>query len=123
MARFSSVIMIVEFGRPLNYYNQGGLFAGLDGPEYEKCLDKFDDYAIECASKMSNTTEAMYLSKFGETQCGELRDFRGCLSDKLDSCKAKGVLDLVDLFYRPVVKASPCKKVGGFVGSVRQMNN
>ncbi|XP_065083983.1 uncharacterized protein LOC135706310 [Ochlerotatus camptorhynchus] len=88
----------------------GEIFFRLDGPEYEKCLDKFDDYAIECAGKMSNTTEAMYLSKFGEIQCGELRDFRGCISDKLDSCKAQGVIDLVDLFYRPVVKASPCKK-------------
>lgn len=74
-------------------------------------MEKFDDYTAECSGKISNSTETMYLSKLDEGQCRELGDFRGCIAEKLQICKAPGIIDLIDIFYKPMVKASSCAKV------------
>lgn len=90
--------------------DHGEIFFRLDAPEYEKCMPNFETYALECSAKISNETEALDLSKFGEEQCHELKDFRACIADKLEICKAPGIIDLFDLFYKPVVKGISCEK-------------
>ncbi|XP_062552756.1 uncharacterized protein LOC134217924 [Armigeres subalbatus] len=90
--------------------DHGEIFFRLEGPEYEKCMQNFEGYAVECSGKISNATEALDLSKFGEEHCRELSDFRTCIADKLEICKAPGIIDLFDLFYKPVVKSTSCVK-------------
>nr|ABF18223.1 hemolymph protein-like protein [Aedes aegypti] len=94
--------------------DHGEIFFRLEGPEYNKCVEKFDDYTAECSGKISNSTETMYLSKLDEGQCRELGDFRGCIAEKLQICKAPGIIDLIDIFYKPMVKASSCAKYINF---------
>lgn len=90
--------------------DHGELFFRLDGPEYNKCVEKFEEYAEECSGKISNSTETLYLSRLDAEQCRELTEFHGCVEEKLEICKAPGIIDLVDVFYKPLMKASSCSK-------------
>ncbi|XP_019536532.2 uncharacterized protein LOC109407823 isoform X1 [Aedes albopictus] len=90
--------------------DHGEIFFRLDRPEYSMCVTRFEDYAVECAGKISNSTETMHLSKLNEEQCYELREFRSCVAQKLDICKASGIIELADVFYKPLMKASSCAK-------------
>lgn len=90
--------------------DHGDFFFKLDGPEVDNCVEKIDDFTIECSANISNATDAMNLSEFGEEQCLDVKQFRDCIADKFETCKAPGFVDLVDLFYKPVVKATKCAK-------------
>ncbi|XP_058818470.1 27 kDa hemolymph protein-like [Topomyia yanbarensis] len=89
--------------------NDGEIFFMNDRNFYQ-CFDKAGDYASECIDKISNSTEAMDLSHYGAKQCGELADVRECFQSKLDECQAPRLIDVFDLFYRPLMKSSPCKR-------------
>uniref|UniRef100_A0A8D8BAM9 (northern house mosquito) hypothetical protein n=1 Tax=Culex pipiens TaxID=7175 RepID=A0A8D8BAM9_CULPI len=74
-----------------------------------KCLDKFAGYVKKCAAKVSKTTEAVDLSNYGPKQCNELAEVRECFEQKTAGCKGPRLTDIFDLFYRPILKATPCK--------------
>lgn len=110
LAILDIVINMVPEALNLICKDHGEIFFRLDGPEYNKCFEKFEAYTEECSGKISNSTEALYLSKLDPEQCRELEDFHGCVEDKLEICKAPGIIDLVDVFYKPLMKASSCTK-------------
>lgn len=76
-------------------------------------MTSLGDYVVECASMFASSTKTVILSKLNEEQCYELRDFRNCVSEKLGVCKATGIIELVDVFYKPLMKVRPCAKVSG----------
>ncbi|XP_062709191.1 uncharacterized protein LOC134288406 [Aedes albopictus] len=90
--------------------DHGEIFFGLDRTEYKKCMTSLGDYVVECASMFASSTKTVILSKLNEEQCYELRDFRNCVSEKLGVCKATGIIELVDVFYKPLMKVRPCAK-------------
>lgn len=90
--------------------DHGEIFFKMVEPDYNKCIQNLESYGLECSGKISNTTDSLEMSKLGEEHCRELSDFRGCIADKLDICKASGILDLFDLFYKPLMKGTPCVK-------------
>nr|XP_019528630.2 uncharacterized protein LOC109400598 [Aedes albopictus]XP_029734959.1 uncharacterized protein LOC115270100 [Aedes albopictus] len=88
----------------------GEIFFKLDRPEYKKCMISLADYAVECASMFPSSAKTVILSKLNEEQCYELRDYRNCVSEKLGVCKATGIIELADVFYKPLMKINPCAK-------------
>ncbi|XP_062705379.1 uncharacterized protein LOC134287509 isoform X1 [Aedes albopictus] len=90
--------------------DHGEILFRLGRPDYDMCKTRFEDYAVECTDKISNYTETMKLSKLNEDQCYELREFRNCAAEKLNICKGSGIIELADVFYKPLMKASSCAK-------------
>lgn len=110
LAVWDTMFNIVPEALNLICKDHGEIFFRLDSPEYEKCVASFEDYAVECSGKISNSTETMYLSRLNKEQCYELREFRNCVAEKLNICKASAIIELTDVFYRPLIKASSCVK-------------
>lgn len=102
------VIQMIPEGLDLVCKNDGQIFF-MEGTNFEECIDKFPQYVDKCADKMSNATDVMDLSNYGPQECDELHQVRDCFSEQLVDCKATQLMDIFDLFYRPMVKASPCK--------------
>lgn len=88
----------------------------MDDSDFNECSDKFVGYVEKCADKISNTTDAMNLSSYGPKQCDELSQVRECFEQQMVECKAPKLIEIFDLFYRPMVKASPCKNVSRLNG-------
>ncbi|EDS34181.1 conserved hypothetical protein [Culex quinquefasciatus] len=82
-----------------------------DDSSLNECSDKYLNYAKKCTEKISNFDEAIGLSNYGSKQCEELVQVRECFEQKMVECKAPRLMDIFDLFYRPIMKATPCKNV------------
>ncbi|KAL1392858.1 hypothetical protein pipiens_011826 [Culex pipiens pipiens] len=82
-----------------------------DDYNLNECSDKYFNYAKKCTEKISNFDEAIDLSNYGSKQCRELVQVRECFEQKMVECKTPRLMDIFDLFYRPIMKATPCKNV------------
>lgn len=102
------IVNILPEGLNLACKDNGQIFF-MDDVNFDECGNKFVNHVEKCADKISNATEAMDLSNYGQKQCDELAQVRECFEQQLVECKAPRLMDIFDLFYRPMVKASPCK--------------
>uniref|UniRef100_A0A8D8BSK7 27 kDa hemolymph glycoprotein n=1 Tax=Culex pipiens TaxID=7175 RepID=A0A8D8BSK7_CULPI len=81
----------------------------VDGPNFKECSKKLPRYLDDCSSNIASFADTMDLAAYGEYQCTELDKVRQCYKKELADCRVPRMIELFDLFYRPVVKASPCK--------------
>ncbi|XP_058818474.1 27 kDa hemolymph protein-like isoform X2 [Topomyia yanbarensis] len=103
------VVNVVPDAIRLICRNDGEIFF-MNNRSFFPCFESMGDYANECLGRISKSTDAMDLSKYGAKQCGEIAEMRECLGTKLNECNAPRMLDVIDLFYRPVMKSTPCKR-------------
>lgn len=82
-----------------------------DNANYHVCMSKYSSYAAECAGMVSNETDFMEISKFGPSQCDELTNVRNCMGGKFDECNGPQVMEVFDIFWRALIKGTPCKEV------------
>lgn len=104
------IVNMLPEGLNLACKDNGQIFF-MDDSDFNECSDKFVGYVEKCADKISNTTDAMNLSSYGPKQCDELSQVRECFEQQMVECKAPKLIEIFDLFYRPMVKASPCKNL------------
>lgn len=89
-----------------------------EGATLDVCVKNYSNYSDECAGLVSNSTNSMSVSKFGEAQCGELSQVRGCLEKKFNECNGPRLMDVFDVFWRAVMKNSPC---GDFITGTNEI--
>lgn len=82
-----------------------------DNANYHVCMSKYSSYAAECAGMVSNETDFMEISKFGPSQCDELTNVRNCMGGKFDECNGPQVMEVFDIFWRALIKGTPCKEM------------
>ncbi|XP_055608425.1 27 kDa hemolymph glycoprotein-like [Uranotaenia lowii] len=102
------LINMIPEGLNLICKNDGAILFSEEG--FSKCEDKAMEYIGECLELISNTTEALDISDYDKKECDDLAATRGCLATKLNECEGSSWMDIIDLFYKPIIKASPCKK-------------
>lgn len=101
-----------KFGNTIiNSLNNIWIYTAVDGPNFKECSKKLPRYLDDCSSHIASFADTMDLAAYGEYQCTELDKVRQCYKKELADCRAPRMIELFDLFYRPVVKASPCKDV------------
>lgn len=91
-----------------------------DDANYNVCMDKYSNYATECATLVSNETDLMEVSKFGRPQCNELFNVRNCMEGKFNECNGPQVMQVFDVFWRAFIRNTPCKN---FVTSAKDEAN
>lgn len=91
-----------------------------DNANYNVCMEKYSNYATECAALVSNETDLMEVSKFGRPQCGELFNVRTCMEGKFNECNGPQVMEVFDVFWRAFIRNTPCQN---FVTSANPEGN
>ncbi|XP_065084839.1 27 kDa hemolymph protein-like [Ochlerotatus camptorhynchus] len=82
-----------------------------EGASLEVCMKNYYNYSEECGDLVSNSTNIMAVSKYGEAQCGELSQVRDCMQSKFNECNGPRLMDVFDVFWSAVLKNSPCRNV------------
>lgn len=80
-----------------------------DNANYNVCMRKYSDYAMECARLVSSETDLMEVSNFGQAQCDELANVRNCMEGKFNECNGPRVMEVFDVFWRALIQVTPCK--------------
>lgn len=80
-----------------------------EGATYDVCMQNYANYAGECASLVSDSKAFTAIAKYDETQCQELAKARDCMQGKLNECNGPRLMDVLDVFWRAVMKNTPCR--------------
>ncbi|XP_055608437.1 27 kDa hemolymph protein-like [Uranotaenia lowii] len=88
--------------------NNGEIFFSSEGGP-ASCSEAIFGYLGECAERITDPSALLHISTFNQNQCDELTAVRSCLAAKLEECKGPRWLEVFDLLYNPLIKASPCK--------------
>ncbi|XP_055608427.1 27 kDa hemolymph glycoprotein-like [Uranotaenia lowii] len=76
-----------------------------------KCEENLMEYVNECFGLTSKITGELIISDYYKKECDDPSATRSCLATKLNECGGSSWMDVIDLFFKPIVKASPCKNI------------
>ncbi|XP_055608435.1 27 kDa hemolymph protein-like [Uranotaenia lowii] len=88
--------------------NNGEIFFSSDGG-LGSCTEKVFFHFHDCSERITDPSAFSHISTFNQNQCDELTEVRSCFAAKLEECKEPRWLEVFDLLYNPLIKASPCK--------------
>ncbi|XP_055608438.1 uncharacterized protein LOC129755805 [Uranotaenia lowii] len=88
--------------------NDGEIFfSSEDAPR--SCTEDIGYFLRECEERITDPSAFLHISTFSQNNCDDLTAYRSCFAAKLEGCKGHRWLEVFDLLYNPIIKATPCK--------------